>query len=63
MAGPWGVQVATPFYPVVLQQSGLTTAIDLDVTNLVFQFPSAREVNGRIAGRCFTRMGAWWARA
>jgi len=53
MAGPWGVQVATPFYPIVLQQSGTTTVVDTDVTNLVFQFPSAREVNGRIAGRVF----------
>ncbi|HAV63462.1 MAG TPA: hypothetical protein DCY13_13980, partial [Verrucomicrobiales bacterium] len=51
LAGPWGVQVATPFYQVVLSQSGTTTAIDPNVTNLVFQFPSVREVNGRLAGR------------
>ncbi len=53
LAGPWGVQVATPFYPVVLSQSGLTTSIDPNVTNLVFQFPPERDVNGRMAGRVF----------
>ena len=53
LVGPWGVQVATPFYPVVLTQSGLTTSVDPNVTNLVFQFPPDQEVNGRLVGRIF----------
>jgi len=51
LAGPWGLQVASPFYPVVLSTNGFTTEINPDVTNVVLQFPAIREVNGRIAGR------------
>ncbi|MFM1943956.1 MAG: hypothetical protein RI897_2938 [Verrucomicrobiota bacterium] len=53
LEGPWGVQAANPFYPVVLSESGTTTILDPDVEGLTLQFPEAREVNGRIAGRVF----------
>lgn len=51
--GDWGVQVASPFYSVVLSQSGRTTDADLHVTNLVFQFPPRQDSHGRLAGRVF----------
>ena len=53
LAGPWTVQAASPFYPAVISQSGFTTEIDPDATNVVLQFPPTREVNGRIAGRVY----------
>jgi hypothetical protein len=51
--GDWGVQTASPFYSVVLSQSGRTTDSDLNVTNLVFQFPPRQDTHGRLAGRVF----------
>jgi hypothetical protein len=51
--GDWGVQVASPFYSVVLSQSGRTTDAALNVTNLVFQFPPRQDTHGRLAGRVF----------
>ncbi len=53
LAGPWGLQAASPFYPTVIQTSGFTTEIDPDVTGVVLQFPPVAEVNGRIAGHVF----------
>ncbi|MBL9167133.1 MAG: carboxypeptidase regulatory-like domain-containing protein [Verrucomicrobiales bacterium] len=51
LAGPWTLQVASPFYPVILSKEGFTTELDPNVTNVVMKFPPIREVNGRIAGR------------
>ncbi|MBN8246992.1 MAG: carboxypeptidase regulatory-like domain-containing protein, partial [Verrucomicrobia bacterium] len=51
LAGPWTVQAASPFYPVVIQTSGFTTEIDPNVTNVVLQFPPTRDTNGRLVGR------------
>ena len=56
--GDWGLQAASPFYPVVITASGQTTSIDRDVTNVVLQFPPVREVNGRLTGRVFYPDGA-----
>ncbi len=53
LAGPWGLQVASPFYPTVLTTSGQTTQVDPDATGIVMQFPPVREVNGSLAGRVF----------
>ncbi|HVV71556.1 MAG TPA: carboxypeptidase-like regulatory domain-containing protein, partial [Verrucomicrobiae bacterium] len=57
LAGPWGLQVASPFYPSVLVTNGYTTEIDPDVTNVVLRFPPIQDVNGRIAGRVYNPDG------
>ncbi|HYG23696.1 MAG TPA: carboxypeptidase regulatory-like domain-containing protein [Verrucomicrobiae bacterium] len=51
MVGDWGIQVASPFYTVVLSTSGRTTDQDLSVTNLVMKFPPRGETHGRLTGR------------
>lgn len=51
LVGPWSVQAASPFYPAVIQVNGFTTEIDPNATNVVLQFLSIRETNGRLAGR------------
>lgn len=53
MVGDWAVQVASPFYAVVLNEVGRTTEFQPHVTNLVMQFPNRRETHGRLAGRVF----------
>lgn len=56
--GPWGLQAASPFFPVVISQSGVTTSTELDVTNVVLQFPQTREIAGRLVGHIFNPDGA-----
>ena len=51
--GTWGLQAASPFYPVVISKSGFTTPLSLDVSNVVLQFPPQKEVNGVIAGHVY----------
>lgn len=51
LAGDFGVQAATPFYPAPISLSGQTSRIDPDRTGLLLQFPSEGTVNGRLAGR------------
>ena len=58
LAGPWGLQVASPFYPTVLTLGGVTTSLDPNATNLVVQFPPTGEVNGRLAGYVFAPDGS-----
>jgi hypothetical protein len=53
LAGAWGLQVASPFYPTVLTLGGSTSSTEPDATNLVLRFPPVREVNGRLAGMVF----------
>lgn len=50
LVGPWNVQAANPFYRVILTESGFSTSVDPNVSNLVMRFPPVREVNGRLAG-------------
>jgi hypothetical protein len=47
------VQAASPFFPTVITASARTTSTERDATNIVLQFPAAREVQGRLAGRVF----------
>ena len=56
--GDWGLQAASPFYPVVLTASGRTSEIIPDETNVVMQFPATREVNGRLVGFVFNPDGS-----
>ena len=58
LAGPWGLQAASPFYPAIIQTNGFTTEIDPDVSGIVLQFPPVAEVNGRIAGHVFNPDGS-----
>jgi Tol biopolymer transport system component/protocatechuate 3,4-dioxygenase beta subunit len=55
--GPWALQVANPFYPVVIHTNSITTRDALDVTNVVMQFPPRRETNGRLVGIVTTPEG------
>ncbi|MEI7731986.1 MAG: Ig-like domain-containing protein [Verrucomicrobiota bacterium] len=50
LVGPWGLQVATPFYPVVLTTNGQTSSVEPNSTNNILRFPPTREINGRLAG-------------
>ncbi len=47
------LQAASPFFPTVITASRNTTSTERDALNVVLQFPPAREVNGRLAGRVF----------
>ncbi|HKS38859.1 MAG TPA: LamG-like jellyroll fold domain-containing protein, partial [Verrucomicrobiae bacterium] len=58
LVGDWTLQAASPFYPVVLTQSGRTSSIDTDETNVVLQFPLVREVEGRLTGTVFNPDGS-----
>ncbi len=49
--GDWGLQAASPFFPVVLATSGRTTALDPDVAGVLLQFPAVREINGSLSGQ------------
>ncbi len=49
-AGPWGLQAATPFYPLVITLSGQTYSTSTDVTNIVLAFPAVADLNGRLVG-------------
>lgn len=51
--GPWALQAASPFYPVILQTNGFTTEIDPDVSGIVLRFPPVTDVNGRIVGHVY----------
>ena len=53
LAGAWGLQVASPFYPTIIMTNGQTTQVDPSATGIVLQFPAVREVNGRLAGFVF----------
>jgi hypothetical protein len=48
--GDWGLQAASPFFPVVISASGRTFPENPDATNIVLQFPAARVTSGRLGG-------------
>ncbi|MCL4787023.1 MAG: carboxypeptidase regulatory-like domain-containing protein, partial [Verrucomicrobia bacterium] len=56
--GSFGLQAASPFFPVVISASGFTTSINPNSTSNILQFPATREVNGRLAGRVFNPDGS-----
>lgn len=58
LAGPWGLQAASPFYPVVIATNGFTTEIEPDAQGIVLQFPPIQDVNGSIAGHVFNPDGS-----
>ncbi len=58
LAGPWGLQAASPFYPTIPTASGATTQLDPDVTGVELRFPPVQEVNGRLVGRVFQPDGS-----
>ena len=51
------LQVASPFYPVVLASAVTTSSTERDARGIVFQFPDVSEVNGRLAGQVFESDG------
>ncbi len=50
LAGDWGIQVASPFFPDPIATSGRTNDASPDALGLTLQFPPESEVNGRLAG-------------
>ncbi len=53
LAGDFGVQAASPFFPSVISTSGQTSRIDPDRTDLLLQFPSEDSISGRLVGTVF----------
>ncbi len=51
LTGDWGLQAASPFFPVVISESGRTTELNPNATGIVLQFPATQETNGRLAGQ------------
>ena len=58
LAGDFGLQAATPFFPAPISTSGQTSRIDPDRTGIVLQFPGENLVNGRLAGRVLAPDGS-----
>jgi hypothetical protein len=50
LVGDWGLQAASPFFPVVKSAAGRTTDIAPDDTDNVLQFPAVSETNGSLSG-------------
>jgi hypothetical protein len=50
LIGDWGLQAASPFFPVVISTSGRTTSLEPDDTDNVLKFPAVRETNGSLSG-------------
>ncbi|TVR51684.1 MAG: hypothetical protein EA425_06600 [Puniceicoccaceae bacterium] len=55
--GDWGLQAASPFFPVVISTSGRTTPFDPDVSDVVLRFPPVQEINGSLTGQVFLPNG------
>jgi hypothetical protein len=49
--GDWGLQAASPFFPVVISQSGRTTQADPVVSDILLKFPPVQETNGSLSGQ------------
>jgi hypothetical protein len=58
LVGPFGLQAASPFFPVVISTSGQTTSTEPNSTNNILQFPPTREINGRLTGTVFNPNGS-----
>ncbi|MEX0326383.1 MAG: Ig-like domain-containing protein, partial [Puniceicoccaceae bacterium] len=51
LIGDWGLQAASPFFPVVVSSSGRTTSLQPDATGIILQFPEVRDTNGSLSGQ------------
>jgi hypothetical protein len=49
--GDYGLQAASPFFPVVVSASGRTTQIDPVVENVLLKFPPVIQTNGSLSGQ------------
>ncbi len=58
LAGPFGLQAASPFFPTVVKYDDATSRINPDKTNIVLQFPRSQEINGRLVGTVFNPDGS-----
>jgi len=58
LSGPFGLQAASPFFPVVITHEDATTRLDPDKSDVILQFPETEEVNGRLTGRVFLPDGS-----
>ncbi|MCC5805059.1 MAG: carboxypeptidase regulatory-like domain-containing protein [Opitutales bacterium] len=53
LAGAFGLQTVSPFFPSVISFNGATNRLDPDATDIVLQFPASQEINGRLTGTVF----------
>ncbi|MCF7730949.1 MAG: carboxypeptidase regulatory-like domain-containing protein, partial [Akkermansiaceae bacterium] len=51
--GDWGLQAASPFFPVVISKSGRTTQADPVISDILLKFPPVSETNGSLSGQVF----------
>ena len=58
LVGDFGLQAASPFFPVVISTSGQTTSTEPNSTNNILRFPPTREINGRLTGTVFNPDGS-----
>lgn len=58
LAGDFGLQAASPFFPVVISTNGRTTFTEPNSTNNILRFPPTREVDGRLTGTVFNPDGS-----
>jgi hypothetical protein len=49
--GEWGLQAASPFFPVVVTTAGRTTSLEPNDSGIVLQFPRVQEINGSLTGQ------------
>ncbi len=54
--GTFGLQAASPFFPVVLSEGGLLTEL-ITSAHRIMKFPPPREISGQIAGQVFNPDG------
>lgn len=54
--GTFGLQAASPFFPVVLSEGGLLTEL-ITSAHRIMKFPPPREISGNIAGQVFNPDG------
>ncbi|MEX0330624.1 MAG: tandem-95 repeat protein [Puniceicoccaceae bacterium] len=57
LIGDWGLQAASPFFPVVVSTSGRTTSLQPDATGIILQFPEVRDTNGSLSGQVLSPDG------
>ncbi len=58
LAGTFGLQAASPFFPVVITHDDRTTRLQPDAGGIVLQFPESEEINGRLVGNVFLPDGS-----
>ncbi len=51
LAGPFGLQASSPFFPVVITHEGATSRLEPNASDILLQFPAEQVTNGRLVGQ------------